>query len=99
MDRKQKVTSLIIEYMIENQEIEYQYNGSVTTMDPNVISLEFVAKKAGTRGEFNLWGMIDVPLNLKAQYDNRSLLNDFPLIQRQIQEDLTELSVKINRLL
>jgi hypothetical protein len=99
MDRKQKIMRLIIEHLTENQQTEYTYTGSATTMDPNVISLEFTAKKAGTRGEFNIWGMIDVPLQLKAQYDSRSLLNDYPAVRQQIQQDLDDVSARINRLL
>jgi hypothetical protein len=99
MDRKQKIMRLIIENLTENPQTEYTYTGAVTTMDPNVISLEFTAKKANIRGEFNIWGMIDVPLRLKAQYDSRSQLNDHPVIQQQVQNDLDEVSARINRLL
>ena len=99
MDRKQRIMRLIIENLTENQQTEYTYTGAATTMDPNVISLEFTVKKGVTRGEFNIWGMIDAPLHLKAQYDSRSLLNDQPAIRQQIQQELDEVSARINRLL
>jgi hypothetical protein len=99
MDRKQRIMRLIMENLTENQQTEYIYTGAATTMDPNVISLEFTAKKGTIRGEFNTWGMIDVPLHLKAEYDSRSLLNDQPAIQQLIQQDLDEVSARINRLL
>jgi hypothetical protein len=99
MDRKQKIMRLIIEHLKENPQTEYTYTGSAITMDPNVISLEFIAKIGSTHGEFNIWGMIDVPLQLKAQYDSHSQLNDHPAVQQQIQLDLLEVSARINRLL
>jgi len=99
MDRKQKIMRLIIDNLTADQQSGYTYTGATTTMDPNVRSLEFTAKKGNTRGQFNIWGMIDVPLRLKAQYDSRSLLNDHPAIQQQIEKDLDEVSAQINRLL
>jgi hypothetical protein len=99
MDRKQKLMRLIIEHLTENDQTEYIYTGAVTAMDPNVLSLEFIAKKGSIRGEFNIWGMIEVPLSLKAQYDSRSFLNDHPAVRQHILQDLDEVSARINRLL
>jgi hypothetical protein len=99
MDTKQKIMRLIIEKLKENQPTEYSYTGSATTLDPNVLSMEFIAKQGVVCGEFNIWGMVEVPLELKAQYDSRSILNDYPRVQAQIQSDLDDVSVNISRLL
>jgi len=99
MDRKQKIMRLIIENLTENKLIEYSYTGAATTMDANILLLEFIARKGAVHGEFNIWGIIDVPLQLKAQYDSRSLLNDELKMQQQIEADLAEVSARINRLL
>jgi hypothetical protein len=99
MDTKQKIMRLIIEKLKENQHTEYTYTGSATTLDPNVLSMELIAKKGAVCGEFNIWGMVDVPLELKAQYDSRSVLNDYPRVQEQIQSDVDDVSVNISRLL
>lgn len=90
---------LIIDSLLEKEHVKYEYLGVTNVMDPNLVSLNFIAKKGAVRGELNVRGLIDMPLDLKAQYDSRSPLNDYPEIQIQISNDLTALSKKINRVL
>lgn len=90
---------LIIDHLTENEQIEYSYTGAASTRELDVISLEFTAKKEETYGEFNIRGKTEAPLQLEAQYDGRSALNDHSAIRQQIQLDLDELSARINRLL
>ncbi|WDF77128.1 hypothetical protein PQ469_24900 [Mucilaginibacter sp. KACC 22773] len=99
MDRRQKIMRLIIDALTANDELSYTYTGAATLMDMNIISLDFVVKTNRTGGELNIWGMIDVPLVLKAQYDGRSFLQEHPAIQRQIEGHLKKIAENINRLL
>lgn len=99
MDKKQKIMRLIIDNLLENEQIEYRYTGSAVTMDPDIVSLEFTARNENSHGEFNIWGTIIGTLQLKAQYDSRSMLTDNPQIQQLIQDDLDRIAVKINRLI
>ncbi len=90
---------LIVDDLAEIEHIEYTYLGATTTLDQNIISLDFVAKTVNIRGEFNIHGIIDIPVQLKAQYDPRSIFLDNLTIQLQIKDDLIDISKKINRLL
>ena len=42
---------------------------------------------------------IDMPLQLKAQYDNQTALNDHVDVQGQIESDLESILSKINKIL
>ncbi|SDD99608.1 hypothetical protein SAMN05216464_103278 [Mucilaginibacter pineti] len=99
MDRRQKIMRLIIDALTQNKELVYDYIGTTTLMDPNVITIDFVVKTKSTSGKLNIWGMIDVSLMLKAQYDSKSELLNHPEIQQQINVHLKDLAKDINRLL
>ena len=99
MDRKQKIMKLIIDALDESGYIKYEYTGADTTLDTNLVSLNFVARTDTVRGELNVRGLIDMPLQLKPQYDNRTALNDHADIRKQIDADLENVSGKINKLL
>ena len=90
---------LIIDTLIEYEHLKYHCTGALTVTDPNLISLDFTVRKDALRGDFNVRGLIDMPLALQAQYDSSSLLNDHPDILAEIDQDLQAVSEKINRLI
>ncbi len=99
MDRRQKIMKLIVDELAEFSELQYTYTGALTGLDANLVSMDFVVRQGQIRGDFSIRGMIDMPVQLQAQYDNRTILNDHPLLQSQIEKDLRQISNKINRLL
>ncbi len=90
---------LIIETLADKSERQYIFSEAIKTLDNNVISLDFLVQSETIWGKLNVWGSIDIPLHLKAQYENQSMLNDYPVIQSLIEKDLQFTSDKINRLL
>jgi hypothetical protein len=91
--------SLIIEELAGLELVEYSFTGAITTTDLNLITMDFTAKNGPIRGEFNLRGLIDMPLQLRAQYDTHGSLNDHPAVQQLIENDLQQISEKINPVL
>jgi len=90
---------LIIEALEESSNIRYEYLGADMTLDIHLISLNFIARANAVRGELNVRGLIDVPLQLKAQYDNRTALNDHADVRELIAADLEAISGRINKIL
>ena len=90
---------LIIETLEESEDLQFQCTGADNVADPNLISLNFSVKKGFARGDINVRGMIDMPLNLSAQYDRHSIWPDLPLEQAKIDQLLRFTSAKVNRLL
>ena len=60
---------LIIETLEESEDLQFHCTGADNVANPHLISLNFSVKKGFARGDINVHGMIDMPLNLIAQYD------------------------------
>ncbi|MDB4925534.1 hypothetical protein [Mucilaginibacter sp.] len=95
--RKQEIIKLIIDALTSMENVEYTFTGQITTLDQNLISLDFDLKANFTKGAFNVRGFIDEPLNLNAQFDLRSPLYDNKDLQNQIIKDLQSVSTLVNQ--
>lgn len=97
--RKDEIIRLIAERLSEVKDVEYVYNGPVTTLDKHLIMLDYAIKHSYGRLNFSIRTFIDEPLRLRAEIQNDGFSVNLPAIKNRIEDDLRLLSAELNRII